>query len=181
MKYIDKALECVEKVCCVIAAILLLWMLFALSLQVIARYVFNTGFAWTEETTRYAMIWMVFVGAAVCTKRGIHVVVDALEEFAPKLIPVLKVIQYIITLLYCGIVCNYSVQNLANAAKQTSPNVKIPMNYLHMVFPVSMVLIVIYTLRHLVGLFRGEKYGGGVDEVTQALENVAEETKGGKL
>lgn len=181
MKYIDKALECVEKVCAAIAAVLLLWMLFALSVQVIARYIFGTGFAWTEESTRYAMIWMVFIGAVVCTKKGSHVVVDALEEFIPKLVPVLKVIQYIITLIYCGVVCMYSAQNLANAAKQTSPNIKIPMNYLHMVFPISMILIMLYTLRHLIGLFRHEKYSEGADEITQALENVAKETKGGEL
>lgn len=178
MKYIDKALECIEKVCALIAAVLLLWMLFALSVQVISRYIFDTGFSWTEESTRYAMIWMVFIGAVVCTKKGNHVVVDALEELKPSLIPILKVIQYIITLIYCGVVCTFSTQNLANAAMQTSPNIKIPMNYIYIVFPISVILIALYTLRHLIGIFRHETNNDKFDEVAEALENVTAEEKG---
>lgn len=178
MKYVDKALECVDRICAYLGGLLLVWMLFALSVQVIARYIFSSGFPWTEESTRYAMIWMVFIGAVCCTKQGMHVAVDALEEMAPKFRIVLKTIQYILTVVYCGLVCYFSVLNLSNAAKQTSPSIKIPMNYLHLVFPVSMTLIIIYTLRHMVALYRNEKYGNGVDEVTQALEQAAMDAKG---
>ncbi len=177
MKYIDKALECIDRICAYIGALLLVWMLFALSVQVIARYVFDSGYPWTEESTRYAMIWMVFIGAVCCTKQGMHVAVDALEEIAPKCKIVLKTIQYIVTVVYCGLVCYFSVLNLSNAARQTSPSMKIPMNYLHMVFPISMTLIIIYTLRHMVALYRHESYGNGVDEVSQALEQALEEQK----
>ena len=177
MKYIDKALEVIEKVCTAIAAALLMWMLFALSVQVIARFVFSSGYSWTEESARYTMIWMVFVGAVVVTKRGMHVVVDAVEEAFPKTVPVLKVIQYLIMLVYCGIVCYFSVKNLANAARQTSPNMNIPMNYVYLVFPFSMVLIALYTLRHLIAVFRKEKYGVVASEVEEALQAVESEMK----
>ncbi len=175
MKYIDKALECVDKICAYLGAALLAWMLFALSVQVIARYIFSSGFAWTEESTRYAMIWMVFIGAVCCTKQGIHVAVDALEEVFPKSKLILKTVQYVITVIYCGLVCYFSVLNLSNAAKQTSPSMKIPMNYLHLVFPISMTLIILYTLRHLVALYRHETYGGEMDEVAMALEQAKAE------
>lgn len=178
MKYIDKALECVDRICAYIGAILLVWMLFALSVQVIARYIFSSGFPWTEESTRYAMIWMVFIGAVCCTKQGMHVAVDAIEEMFPNLRMIIKTIQYVITVVYCGLVCNFSILNLANAAMQTSPSIKIPMNYLHLIFPVSMVLIILYTLRHLVALYRHENYGNGVDEVAQALEQAGMNQKG---
>lgn len=178
MKYIDKALEVVNRICTIVSALLLVWMLFAFSLQVISRYIFNTGFAWTEESTRYAMIWMVFFGAVVCTRQGINVAVDALEEFFPAMNLVIKTIQYVVTLVYCAAVCRFSAMNLANAAKQTSPNIKIPMNYLHMVFPVTAALIALYTLRHLVALWRHENYGGEMDEVKQALEAAEAEVKG---
>lgn len=180
MKYVDKALECIDKVCAAIAAVLLVWMLFALSVQVIARYIFSSGFPWTEESTRYAMIWMVFIGAVCCTKQGIHVAVDALEEIVPKFNLVIKTIQYIVTVIYCGLVCYFSIENLANAARQTSPSIKIPMNYLHLVFPLTMGLIILYTLRHLYALFRHEKYGNGVDEVKQALDQ-ANKDMGGEV
>ena len=175
MKTVDKVLDFIEKICFALAAVLLIGMLFSLSVQVISRYVFNTGFSWTEESARYMMVVMVFVGAVVCTKQGIHVAVDALEEMMPKVAPVLKVVQLLIMLVYCGVVCKFGIDILETAAMQTSPNMKIPMNFIYIIFPITMVFIAIYALRHLVAVFRREKYGAVKDEVTEALEAVEEE------
>ncbi len=175
MKIIDKILELIEKIASALAALLLIAMLFALSVQVISRTIFNTGFAWTEESARYMMVIMVFIGAIVCTKQGIHVAVDALEEFLPKLTPVLKIIQTIIFLVYCGVILKFGLEILPTAAVQTSPNMKIPMSYIYVVFPIVTVFIAIYSIRHLIGVFRKENYGVVKDEVTEALEAVEEE------
>lgn len=175
MKVIDGILEVIEKIFSALAAVLLVGMLFSLSVQVISRRVFNTGFSWTEESARYMMVMMVFVGATVCTKQGIHVAVDAIEEMAPKIAPVMKVIQLVVMLVYCGVVFKFGLDSLATAALQTSPNMKIPMNYIYLVFPIAMVFIAIYALRHLVAVFRGEKYSAVKDEVEEALEAVEKE------
>lgn len=175
MKIIDAILEFIEKICSVLVSALLIGMLFSLSIQVIARRVFNTGFAWTEESARYMMVLMVFVGAVICTKQGIHVAVDAAEEMIPKVAPVLKVIQLLIMLVYCGVVFKFGIDSLATAALQSSPNMKLPMNYIYLVFPITMVFIAIYALRHLFAVFRSEKYGAVKDEVTEALEAAEKE------
>lgn len=177
MKIIDKLLEVIEKVCQYIAGFLLVGMLFSLSVQVISRYVFNTGFAWTEESARYMMVLMVFVGAVVCTKQGIHVAVDAIEEMFPKTIPVLKTIQLVLMLVYCSVVFRFGIEIQSTAAMQTSPNMKIPMNYIYLVFPIAMVFISLYALRRLVAVFRREKYGEVLSEVEEAIKAVEEDTK----
>jgi TRAP-type C4-dicarboxylate transport system permease small subunit len=58
-----------------ILGLLLLWMTIATFSQVLVRFVFtNFGFAvsapWTEETARYAMIWVVFIGLGVGFRYG---------------------------------------------------------------------------------------------------------------
>lgn len=177
MKKIDKALEIVEKVWETLAAALLVGMLFSLSVQVIARYVFNTGYAWTEESARYMMVMMVFMGAIVCTKRGIHVAVDAIEELVPKVVPVFKTIQLILLVAYCGIVTVYGIRSLATASLQTSPNMKIPMNYIYLVFPITMVFIALFAIRRLIAVFRKEEYGKVMTEVEEAIKAVEEDNK----
>lgn len=177
MKTIDKILDIIEKVCQYVGALLLVGMLFSLSVQVISRYVFNTGFAWTEESARYMMVMMVFVGAVACTKQGIHVAVDAIEEMFPKTVPVLKTIQLVLMLVYCGVVFKYGIEIQSTAAMQTSPNMKIPMNYIYIVFPIAMVFIALYALRRLVAVFRKEKYGEVLSEVEEAIKAVEEDTK----
>ncbi len=51
--------------------------------NVVARYFFNSPIEWAEEFSRYAFIWIVFLGAAVCTKHGRHIVIDGLALALP--------------------------------------------------------------------------------------------------
>ena len=50
----------------VLIGVLLLAASLLLFADVVARYGFNDAFSWAEELTRYAIVWMVFVG----TPRG---------------------------------------------------------------------------------------------------------------
>ena len=53
----------------VIAGTLLVLMALATLLNVVARYFLNSLVHWDDEFSRYAFIWVVFVGAVVCTER----------------------------------------------------------------------------------------------------------------
>ncbi len=52
-------------------------MVACLMLQVGARWVTGAGVAWTEELSRFAFLWAVFVGAALVAKHGTHVRITA--------------------------------------------------------------------------------------------------------
>ncbi|MHB0870252.1 MAG: TRAP transporter large permease [Chloroflexota bacterium] len=52
--------------------------------QVVARYILNNPLSWSEELSRLAFIWAVFLGAGVMVRRGGHVSVDSLVMLAPK-------------------------------------------------------------------------------------------------
>ncbi|MGM8930373.1 TRAP transporter large permease [Salinicola halophyticus] len=45
---------------------------------VIARYVFNSSFSWTEEFAIWCFTWLIFLGAALGVRRSRHVVADLL-------------------------------------------------------------------------------------------------------
>lgn len=178
MKKIDKVLDASESILSALCGVLLFWMFFALLVQVVARYVFRSGFAWTEETARYAMVMTAFIGAAICTKQGSHVVIDAVETFLPKIKPVLKVIQTLVMIAYSVVVFILGIMALPTAARQTSPNCRIPMNIIYMVFPIAMVFFFVYSIRKLIAIFRNEEYGSGDTEVDDALAAVEKEFGG---
>jgi TRAP-type C4-dicarboxylate transport system permease small subunit len=46
--------------------------------NVVLRYGFDTGILMSEELSRFAMVWMVFVGAIVAARDGAHLGTDAL-------------------------------------------------------------------------------------------------------
>src|SRR5512139_3133792 len=64
-------------------AFVLFWSLaFIVFLQFFTRYVLNDSLAWTEEIARYALIWVVFIGGAMVTRRNTHTAVER-DEAGP--------------------------------------------------------------------------------------------------
>ncbi|CAM3793601.1 TRAP transporter small permease [Bordetella flabilis] len=53
-------------------------------LQFFTRYVLNDSFAWTEELATYALIGVVFIGAAMCVRTCRHIQVDLLYRYLPR-------------------------------------------------------------------------------------------------
>ncbi|OZI28688.1 TRAP transporter permease DctQ [Bordetella genomosp. 1] len=53
-------------------------------LQFFSRYVMNDSFAWTEELAVYALIGVVFLGAAMCVRACRHIQVDFLYRYLPR-------------------------------------------------------------------------------------------------
>ncbi len=48
--------------------------------NVIARYFFATSFAWSEELSRYIVVWITFLGISSCARHDAHVKVDLLSN-----------------------------------------------------------------------------------------------------
>lgn len=53
-------------------------------MQVVRRYVFNTGFSWTLELTSVCFAIMIFTGISYGVRVGSHIGVDALVKLMPE-------------------------------------------------------------------------------------------------
>ena len=134
----------------IVASACLLIMCFATFANVIARYGVNAPIAWAEELSRYAFIWMVFVGAAVCTKHGRHIAVDAAVKLLPgtgqvfcQLVANLGTALLMVILIYYGLV-------LAASATQLTSTLGIPTYFIYAVIPLSAWSILVRTLVDMV-------------------------------
>src|SRR6478609_5341424 len=62
-------------------AFVIFWSLaFIVFLQFFTRYVLNDSLAWTEEIARYGLIWVVFAGGIMVTRRNTHIAVELLSN-----------------------------------------------------------------------------------------------------
>ncbi|MBS0536840.1 MAG: TRAP transporter small permease [Proteobacteria bacterium] len=60
---------------------ILFWALaFIVFLQFFTRYILNDSLAWTEEIARYGLMWVVFIGGAMVTRRNTHIAVELLSN-----------------------------------------------------------------------------------------------------
>lgn len=69
-------ITCLSQLEKLLAIAMLSVILVTMSAQVIARYIFNSPFSWSEELARFAMIWLTFISAAWVTSEGGHIKVD---------------------------------------------------------------------------------------------------------
>jgi TRAP-type C4-dicarboxylate transport system permease small subunit len=73
-----------------------------LTAQIILRFVFEMGFAWTEEIARVMFIWLIFLGAVVGMRRHLHFRVTAgLKLFSLRFRPAAELLGDAILLLFC--------------------------------------------------------------------------------
>src|SRR5215831_2273406 len=62
------------------AGILFWGLAFIVFLQFFTRYILNDSLAWTEEIARYGLMWVVFIGGAMVTRRNTHIAVELLSN-----------------------------------------------------------------------------------------------------
>lgn len=121
--------------------------------QVVARYVFSSGLSWAEEMVRYLCVWMIFLGASCATKNGSQIAVTALEEALPSAPrKILTIFQHIIVAIYTVLVTWIGYLALHFASMQSSPNMRIPMNIIYSVIPISMVIMILHLLSIFISL-----------------------------
>ena len=142
-----------------VAGLFMVLMSFSTFANVVARYVFNSPIQWAEEFSRYAFIWVVFMGAAVCTKRKRHIAIDSLVQVLPA--GVQSGVHLLVDLCILGLmaVIVYYGGILTAAATQTTATLKVPQYVVYLVVPASAALIFLHALgdfqRHLRGCLKG--------------------------
>ena len=127
------------------------YFVFATALQVFARLVLKVSMPWTEETARYTLIWMTFLGSSFAAKRGTHIRVDILETSIHKGRGVIYAISYAIFLVFTVVMTAVGFQICANLAAmlQYSTVLHIPMLYIYLALPVGMGLTTFRVLQKI--------------------------------
>ncbi|MDA7570724.1 TRAP transporter small permease [bacterium] len=121
--------------------------------QVITRYFSENPSSFTDELSRYLMIWLGILGAAYVTGKNEHVSID----FFIKKISVQnrKILTLFITL---SIICFAIIALVIGGGRlvyitlilqQYSPSLKIPLALVYSILPISGILIIFYKITEI--------------------------------
>jgi len=121
-------------------------------LQVVFRYIVKGSLPWSEELSRYLMVWITFVGASIGVKRGAHVGIEALVlVLPPKTQTIAKYVGIIISIIFCIVVLGASLGILKRqiVSHQISPAMRIPMWWAYAAIPAGTFLMTVRFIQTL--------------------------------
>ena len=137
----------------ILSGIFMVLMFLATFTNVVARYFFGNPIQWAEEFSRYAFIWVVFLGAVVCTKHKRHIGIDSVVKALPSRVqPWMNLAADLLTLVLMVIIIWYGWL-LTRSATQITATLMVPQYIIYVVVPASGVLGALHCLgdfsRHL--------------------------------
>ena len=114
-------------------------------LQVLFRYLFNVPLSWSEELSRFAFVWVSFLGAAFLVRGDQHLRVTAVESVAgTRIRAALRIVQYVGALLCTGMFLYGGIAILGNEWGQSSPATQLRMGYVYAVIPFAAALMLFW-------------------------------------
>lgn len=141
-------------------------MVISVAIGVIARMM-DAAAVWTNEVSRYAFLWSVYLGSVVAVKRKSHIALDLLAQFFPKkLNKWIKAISNVFLLVLFFMIFFYGAELVKNTWNISSSSLQIPVGLIYSVIPLSFLLMFIYTLVQLYqDFFKVRAYGWNSTDV----------------
>ncbi len=137
-----KPLNAIRKANEVAVIILFIIIICTVFLQVVARYVFNSPPAWSEELARYCQVWMVLLTSSICIRKGSHLAVDYLTHYlSDQWKRRLGIFSHTLIVLYLGAVLYFGFVLLKVGMFQYSPAMEIRMFFMYLIFPIGYSLM----------------------------------------
>lgn len=138
--------------------------------QVIARYVFDSSLAWSEEMARWLNITVAMIGGAIAVQRGVHMTVDIFHNRLPS--SVLKAIRLLRNFLVAIFALAMGVPGWQLAMITMgipSPSMQVPQGIAYLIMPITAALIMVYLFVDAIQVIR---------DVPPATEHTSGESAG---
>jgi TRAP-type C4-dicarboxylate transport system permease small subunit len=127
--------------------VLTIVMTISVLVQITARNIFNCSFVYLEELSRYLLVWVTFLGAAIAYKAECHLgVLFFLKMLPAKLRMVTVFIANMLSLSFFWGLLYYGLMIASLTMHQQSIQMRIPMGIIYSVIPISGGLMVLHAL-----------------------------------
>ncbi len=140
VKWLDEHLEEVLMVLLLIAITVLMMA------NVIARRVFQSSLTWSDELSRYLLVWCGFLSVSYCVKKRISIKIDQFQNSLPeRWIPWIKMLRHTIVFIFCIVMLPYSVTFVRQAVDSGAATAAmgLPMVYIQSAPLVCFVLLAV--------------------------------------
>ena len=133
-----------ERLLDVLMAVALVLMLCSMLYQVFGRYVLDHAPSWSEELSRYLMVWMTMLGSAAVLRSGGHITVTTLtDSLRPTALAVVLALRDAALVATTGVLAWWGVLFAELNGVQESAAMEIPMSIPYAALPGGALLILL--------------------------------------
>lgn len=126
-------------------------MIITITMQILSRTLAQ-AFTWTEELSRYLLVWSTFLGATLAYKRGMHISVTFVaDSFPEKAKKILFILNLLLSILFFSLAVYNGFSLMAMQIFQVSPAMQLPMRWIYLVIPASFIIMSIHALAMISG------------------------------
>jgi len=145
MKSLLKISDVLDRICGVLIVLMIGAMVIVTTAQIVFRTWF-TALSWSEEVTRYLLIWSTFLGATCVYRHSGNISITFIQEaFPPKVTKFLRILVHAVCMVLFAVLCWYGARYAMNL-KKTATALPIKMSYIFVVVPVSMGICAFHAL-----------------------------------
>jgi TRAP-type C4-dicarboxylate transport system permease small subunit len=128
-------------------------MVIDVNIGVFYRYVLNSALSWTEELSRYCMVWAAYLGMSLALRDKQHMGLSFIvEKFRLKVRGYSELVSRIIMMVFLIVVFRSSLNHLRVVKVQTSPSMEISMFWPYLAVTVGMGLMILENLRQMISI-----------------------------
>ncbi|TAL80634.1 MAG: TRAP transporter small permease [Candidimonas sp.] len=159
IKIVDRANKGLE----VLVGLALASMTAIIFFQVLVRFVFTKlnlqiSAPWTEELSRYLMIWAVFIGSAIVARRADALAVEALVQAVPAAIGrTIKYCAHLLALVFYGCIFVLGLEWAEFGRSEMAPVLNVSMVYVYASMSIGAALTIVNAIMLLVETYIDKK------------------------
>ncbi len=155
---IHKLSDILDKIMEVVIVVMLGIMVVVTGAQIVCR-VFFTSLSWSEEATRYLLIWSTLLGAGCVYKHSGHISITVLQDILPdKAKDLLRIMIHVLCAVLFALIVFYGIKYFGKQGKQLSPTMRLPMKYVYTCIPIGSGIMILHavdailqSLMHMLG------------------------------
>ncbi len=147
LKKYSRFLDALEKVEKALLVVSLSVMTIVIIYQVVLRYIFSASNAWSEELTRYLMIFAVMLGSAIALRKNSHLQIDILINlFKPRARTIITIVSTLVGIVFLGYLFKYSLDLMKLGMRNVSAGLGFVMAIPYACLPLGAALMVLTSL-----------------------------------
>ena len=156
-----KAVHTIDHVVNTILRWIVMIMLSVMSVIVFAQVVFrivHLSIPWSEELSKYLLIWSTFMGAALCVRKGSLVCLEFLQSALPERGQ--KALKIVLSIIICAMLVfliGVGFWAVRRVCFQITPVLKQSMGLMYAAIPVGSVFMLINQIITTIYLIKGDE------------------------